>query len=400
MVENLASEVFEAEPVLLVDDAPRNLIAFRAVLEPLGREIVTASSGEEAIGLLAHRQFALMLIDVRMPGLDGFATVHRMRHQLQRPTPVIFITGDGDDRSMRRAYEFGAVDYLVKPVDPEILRGKVRNLLTLHDQQLELERRAALLIEQQQRLAIADATARRQDTNIGIVAHDLRAPLGAIRTGVALLRMTAHLPERAIAISERIDRSCERMAVMIRDILDFARGRLGGGIPLARGRMDLDAACRAIVGEAEAAHPAARIATSTSGDTQGTWDQARVEQVLSNLVANAVEHGDGTVAVRISGEDASRVIVSVHNKGPSIPQERLCHVFEPFQRGEERGSGLGLGLFIAREIVRAHSGKIDLTSTPQGTTFTVSLPREPPAGDVLARIRTEPSDAPQVVPSL
>jgi two-component system, sensor histidine kinase and response regulator len=370
------SKVSEIEPVLLVDDAPRNLLAFRAVLEPLAREIVTAASGEEAIGLLAHRQFALMLIDVRMPGLDGFATVDRMRHQLQRPTPVIFITADGDNGAMRRAYEFGAVDYLVKPVDPAILLGKVRNLLTLHDQQIELERRAALVIQQQQRLAIADATARRQDTNIGIVAHDLRAPLGAIRTGVTLLRMTTQTPERVIAISERIDRSCERMAVMIRDILDFARGRLAGGIPLTRTRMDLDAACRAIVSETEAAHPNARIDASTSGDTQGTWDQARVEQALSNLLANAVEHGDGTVALHISGEDSNRVSVSVHNQGPAIPPERLPGVFEPFQKGDEGGNGLGLGLFIVREIVRAHEGTVDVASTAQGTTFTVSLPRD------------------------
>src|SRR6185503_20212577 len=116
--EDPASRVFQAEPVLLVDDAPRNLLAFGAVLEPLAREIVTASSGEEAISLLAHRQFALLLIDVRMPGLDGFATVDLMRRQLQRPIPVIFITADGDERSMQRAYEFGAVDYLVKPVNP------------------------------------------------------------------------------------------------------------------------------------------------------------------------------------------------------------------------------------------------------------------------------------------
>ena len=148
--------------------------------------------------------------------------------------------------------------------------------------------------------------------------------------------------------------------------------------------MDLDAACRAIVSETESARPRARIDTTSIGDTQGTWDQARVEQLLSNLVANAVDHGDGTVAVRISGEDSNRVILSVHNQGPPIPPERLPDVFDPFRRGEDGGDGLGLGLFIVREIVRAHEGTVEVASTAQGTTFTVSLPREAPAADVLS----------------
>src|SRR4029079_7947179 len=135
-----------------VDDAPSNLIAYRAALESLDREIVTAKSGSEAMELLDRQQFALLLIDVRMPGMAGFKTVELLRDQLHTLTPVIFITGDSDAATMRRAYEFGAVDFLVKPVEPEILRGKVRNLLVLYDQGIELERRAALLMEQHARI--------------------------------------------------------------------------------------------------------------------------------------------------------------------------------------------------------------------------------------------------------
>ena len=182
---------------------PRTSSAYRAALESLGREIVTATSGNEATQLLGHQQFSLLLIDVRMPGLDGFATVELLRHQLHKLTPVIFITGDTDDATMRRAYEFGAVDYLVKPVSPEILRGKVRNLLVLYDQGIELEKRAALLMEQHQRILEADALLQRKDTNIGILAHDLRNPLAAITTSADLLARYPAGSDKA----HRIDRA-------------------------------------------------------------------------------------------------------------------------------------------------------------------------------------------------
>src|SRR4029079_6960583 len=197
--------------ILIVDDAPADLIAYRAALESLDREIVTATSGSDAIRLLGQQQFSLLLIDVWMPGMDGFTTVANLREQLHMLTPVVFITGDSDPAAMRRAYEFGAVDYLLKPVPAEILRGKVRNLLLIHDQRMELERRAALLMEQHQRIVEADALLERNDTNIGILAHDLRNPLTAIASGADLL---ARLPDpsgSAHRIAERIKRSSRRM---------------------------------------------------------------------------------------------------------------------------------------------------------------------------------------------
>ena len=281
----------ELHAILVVDDSLANLVAYRAALEPLGRDIVTASSGNEAIQLLGHQQFSLLLIDVRMPGLDGFATVDLLRHQLHKLTPVIFITGQTDDATMRRAYEFGAVDYLVKPVSPEILRGKVRNLLVLYDQGIELERRAALLTEQHQRILEADALLQRKDTNIGILAHDLRNPLAAITTSADLLARYPAGSDKANRTVERINRSANRMAVMIRDILDYTRGQVGGGIPLKRQPADLAAISQSVVDEIRAGYPVARIDVETAGKLTGNWDPARIEQALSNLIANAVQHG-------------------------------------------------------------------------------------------------------------
>jgi len=379
MVENVVQDQAPARlPLLLVDDSPNNLIAYRAVLEPLGHEIVEALSGAEAVRLLAGRQFALLLIDVRMPGIDGFETVELLRRELKRTTPVVFVTGAPDDHAMRRSYEFGAVDFLVKPVDPDIVRGKVRNLLALSEQAIELERRAALLMQQQQQLAEANAVARRQDTNMGVLAHDLRNPLNAIITGTNLLRRIPELPDQAQRIADRIDRSAQRMGLMIRDILDFARGRLGGGIPLNRQAADLAQLCDEIIDELHAAYPVARIEVRVEGQLHGSWDRARIEQALSNLLVNAIQHGVGDVTLTLSGAN-DHVAVRVRNGGPAIPAEQIQGLFEAFRRGDRSPAGLGLGLFIVREIVRAHEGTIDVASSSEGTVFTIRLPRQPRA---------------------
>jgi signal transduction histidine kinase len=379
MGENVVQDHAPAQlPLLLVDDSRANLLAYRAVLEPLGHELVQAISGADAVRLLAGREFGLLLIDVRMPGVDGFETVELLRRELKRATPVIFVTGARDDHAMRRAYEFGAVDFLVKPVDPEIVRGKVRNLLALSEQGIELERRAALLLRQQQQLAEANAFARRQDTNMGVLAHDLRNPLNAIITGTNLLRKVPDVPAQAHRIADRIDRSAQRMGLMIRDILDFTRGRLGGGIPLNRQAADLAALCNEIIDELHTAYPAARIELRAEGELHGSWDRARIEQALSNLVVNAIQHGVGDVVLSLSGRASDHVAVAVRNAGPPIPAEQLPSLFEAFRRGDKSPTGLGLGLFIVREIVRAHEGTIDVaSSSSEGTTFTMRLPREP-----------------------
>lgn len=362
--------------ILIVDDAPTNLVAYRATLESLGREIVTASSGNEAIQLLGRQHFSLLLIDVRMPGMDGFATVELLRDQLHKLTPVIFITGDGDPAAMQRAYEFGAVDYLVKPVPPEILRGKVRNLLVIYDQGMELERRAALLMEQHARIVEVDALLQRKDTNIGILAHDLRNPLAAITTGAALLARLPDASEKCERVVGRITRSAHRMAALIRDILDYTRGQQGGGISLNRRPIDLAEISRSVVDEIRASYPAARIEVETAGALIGEWDPARIEQALSNLLANAVQHGGPDVRLVASGEDREHVQVTVWNSGHPIPQEQLAGVFDAFKKGDTNQSGLGLGLFIVREIAQAHLGSVAVTSDAQGTVFTIRLPRE------------------------
>jgi signal transduction histidine kinase len=220
------------------------------------------------------------------------------------------------------------------------------------------------------------------DYILGIVGHDLRNPLGAIHMSAALLQKRGGLEGWQARTVERMRSSAGRMGRIIADLLSYTRTRLGSGIPIDRQRADLEQLCRKVVDELQAANADRVIEIAVHGDVTGDWDPDRLEQVASNLVSNAVDHGDTDqpVTVEITG-DADTVSLSVRNRGPPMPPDVLSHLFEPFARGPEeqsrKGSGLGLGLYISREIARGHGGDIAVTSNGE-TTITVRLPRRAP----------------------
>lgn len=210
---------------------------------------------------------------------------------------------------------------------------------------------------------------------IAILGHDLRTPLAAIVSGYELLA-GAPLDAPLARAVERIGRSATRMEAMIRDVLDFARGRFGSGIPIRRGPCQLDRIAAEEVEEMRQAFPGREIRFETSGDLGGVCDPGRVEQLLSNLIGNALQHGADPVVVNALGE-GDEIILIVHNRGKPIPDGVQARLFEPFVEGTSSSSGgLGLGLYIANEIVRAHAGSIAVTSSEGlGTRFEIRLPR-------------------------
>lgn len=226
------------------------------------------------------------------------------------------------------------------------------------------------------------STDRYRDQFVGILGHDLRNPLNAIAAGATLLTMTADSDQRSANVASRILRSAHRMGRLIDDLLDLTVTRLGGSIPVKRELVDLEQLCHEVVLEAQGAHPGASIRFAATGDVTGEWDRDRLAQVLSNLLGNAIQHGDGSaVALEALGSGAD-VVVTVHNRGVPIPAESQEAIFEPLVRrapgvaGE--ANGIGLGLFIARAIVASHEGRISVTSSEvDGTTMTVRLPRKP-----------------------
>jgi len=220
------------------------------------------------------------------------------------------------------------------------------------------------------------------DQFIAVLGHDLRNPLGAVTmAGKLIVARAPGEPERTLA--ERVVRSGERALRMIDDLLDLARSRRSGRIPVARTPGDLRDIVANVVDELRTAHAGRRIEWQWRGDGAGRWDHDRMSQVVSNLVANALVHGapDERVAVRLRG-DREAVSLEVHNFGAAIPLERLPTLFDSY-RDRSRVSpskGLGLGLFIAKQIVLAHGGTIEVTSSAAGTTFTLWFPREPVSG--------------------
>ena len=231
-----------------------------------------------------------------------------------------------------------------------------------------------------------------RDQFIAILGHDLRNPLAAIVAGIDSL---GDLSEPYTRTLVRLARSARRIEVIIRDLLDFARGRLGGGIPVAPRACDMHRICTEVVEEIKQAHPSRSISFDGIGDLRGEWDPDRIEQVVSNLVGNAIVHGaDPIVVTSRATEDA--VVTTVHNQGPPIPEGVIPILFEPFTRAghevQHSDEGLGLGLYIANEIVHTHGGTLTVSSVAgKGTTFTFALPRSVPR-----RARTTTGEAPVV----
>jgi signal transduction histidine kinase len=489
--------------VLAVDDDPRSLLAMEALLAPLRHRVLTAPSGEAALAVLEDHDVAVVLLDVKMAGLDGFETARRMRQRERtRLTPIIFVTAAAPEPSLiANAYAQGAVDYLVKPFDLHIMRSKVQVFIDLfllreqvrHLSSVDAARRAAererenqmqwfhalldqmptpfVLLEpgtarvlfankEADRLAdgsfaagrpaecdaalraaacgeelrgrelewpkggeslaltvdsftlpamfdraptvltsLHDVTAikraerereRVRELFVGMLSHDLRGPLSAIMIGSALLlKRPADFSDSTARVLSRIAHCAERMRRMISDLLDFTRTRFGNRIPIQRRDADLAQICRDAVGELAIAHVGRSVEVATDGDLRGSWDPDRLAEVVQNLVGNALEHSEesSAVTVRVSG-DGELVRLEVHNSGEPIATDLLPEIFEPFRQGavaNPAGDNLGLGLYIAREIVCGHGGSVAVRSNPEeGTRFTVELPRGVAAGGAAA----------------
>ena len=367
--------------VLLVDDTAENLTALEALLRQRGVELLLASSGAAALELLLVHDVSLALLDVQMPELDGFELAELMRGaERTKHVPIIFVTaGSRDPARVFKGYDSGAVDFLYKPIDPHILRSKVGVFIELARQRQELANALRL-----------------NEVFVGMVGHDLRNPLSAIVAGAELLAMR-NADETVTRTLNRMVAAGHRMTSLIEQMLDLTRARLQGGAGFAgdEAPVDLKDLVHRTVEELRGANPNRTMIVETTGDATTTGDPERLVQLFSNLVGNALSHGtaDAPITTTVIGRDR-HVAVTVHNFG-AIPDDVLPDLFEPFrsraQHGRSGSGGLGLGMYIARQIARAHGGDVSVESTAAtGTAVTVQLPRR---GGVLAPVT--PSSLPE-----
>ncbi len=371
-----------AQPVkfLLVDDLDENLLALEALLRRDGLECLKARSGDEALELLLVHDVALALLDVQMPGMDGFELAEFLRgNERTRHVPIIFLTAGSADAQRRfRGYEAGAVDFLQKPIDAGILRSKSNVFFDLYEQRRQIIAQRDELARLTEDLRLAD---RRKNAFLGMVGHELRNPIMAFGAGLHLLQRRAG-EEAGEQVRERMERQVRHMTRLIEDLLDVARIDQGK-IVLRTGRMDLADAVALAVELSRPQIDARGHRLTLDLPDMPIWlnaDQARIAQVVSNLLSNAAKYTPegGAIDLRVRRE-AGQVAIEVADTGLGIPPAMQGQVFDLFaqvERGGEESDGLGIGLALVRQLVSLHGGTIALKESVvgKGSTFRVLLP--------------------------
>jgi two-component system, sensor histidine kinase and response regulator len=361
--------------ILIVDDIAHNITALQASLSGPDINLLVADSGTAALDLLLKHEVALAILDVNMPGMNGFELAALMRGSPRTShVPIIFLTATAQDASRTfRGYEAGAVDFLYKPFDSRILQSKVDVFVQLEQQKRQL---AAQLVTTRQMLEANEML-------MAVLSHDLRTPLGAVLSSAEYL-MRVEAGDKVTTTATRIKNSSLRMARMVDQLLNLARLQ-GGRLQLQPRSAELATLCKSVIDEF-ATHPGAQqIVFQSEGDTAGRWDTDLLWQAISNLINNALHHGEpgGSIVVQVRAEAGERIVLCVTNRGV-IPAEVVPYLFKAFGASGVGGrprEGLGLGLHIVREIVQMHGGEIGVQSDAlQGTVFAMDLPRAPVRG--------------------
>lgn len=409
--------------ILLVDDQPGRLLTYRAILEPLGERLIEATSGDEALRCLMREECALILLDVNMPGMDGFETANLIhQHPRFERTPIIFVTAvNVSDFDRMRGYKLGAVDYVMVPIIPEILRSKVTVLAELFrkrrdlqlanatlaaaNTELQLEKSRVLealneslrranmeLAERNVQLQLqigererAEARLltldRRKDEFLATLAHELRNPLASLSNAVNVLQLSAQ--RRPEPLYDTMERQLGLLVHLIDDLLDVARisqDKLTLRSATTTLQTVLDAAIESVTPLLESTGHALQVRLP-SQPVPLTGDPARLSQVFSNLLSNAAKYSDaGNEIVLAAGVDGERVEVSVEDRGIGLTPDQALEIFEPFAQIdasiERARGGLGIGLTLVKRLAEMHGGDVAVHSDglEQGCRFVVTLP--------------------------
>ncbi len=383
--------------ILLVDDRPENLISLEAMLRRDGLVSLKAASAREALEILLKEDVALALLDVQMPEMDGFELAEIMRgNERTRRIPIIFLTAGSADRTRRfRGYEAGAVDFLEKPLEPDILRSKVRIFSELYQQRQQIndqmdnlrayaEENLRLLQESRAAAEALQDADRRKDEFLATLAHELRNPLAPIRNGLQILRMSKGDGERAEEVRGMMDRQLTHLVRLIDDLLDVSR--------VSQGKIDLRREPIALQDAVNAAIEASRPLIEASRHTFSLvmpdepllvdGDMTRLAQVVSNLINNAAKYTPegGHVAVTVQPAGLQAEIV-VSDNGLGIAPDMLPKVFDLFTQVDSSidrsQGGLGVGLALVRKLVEMHGGLVIAQSDGPGagSRFTIRLPQ-------------------------
>ncbi|MFP3515644.1 hybrid sensor histidine kinase/response regulator [Pseudomonas sp. SIMBA_077] len=384
--------------LLIVDDLPENLLALEALIKREDRAVYKALSANEALSLLLQHEFAMAILDVQMPGMNGFELAELMRGtERTKNIPIVFVSAAGREMNyVFKGYESGAVDFLHKPLDIHAVKSKVNVFVDLWLQSKAMQRQVEALEqsrrEQETLLAQLQVTqvelehaVRMRDDFMSIVSHEVRTPLNGLILETQLRKMhlergntQAFSMDKLQSMVERDERQIQSLIRLVEDMLDVSRIRTGK-LSIRPSAFDLTQLVSNLleVFSPQISASQASVSLHAQESVIGHWDEFRIEQVITNLLTNALRYGANKpvdVAVYTEGQYA---VVQVRDQGIGISQENQQRIFQQFERVSSTQviSGLGLGLFISEQIIAAHSGKIEVFSElGEGALFKVYLP--------------------------
>ena len=391
MVERLVGASQRRPPVglLVVDDEPANLAALEVVLAPLQQRVVLARSGRDALRQLLHHEFAAILLDVRMPDMDGFETAELVRARpATQSTPILFVTAFPEaEQDLQRAYRIGAADVIFKPFVPEFLRTKVGVFVDLHQQQRSIR----------ELLAQSQESSRAKSEFLNLAAHELRTPLAVIVGYLSMLNdgTFGEMTEDWERVLQILIQKGEELNHIVDGLLTAARieaGTVPGRVVDYDLREVAKQAMRKATPQAELLGAELYLEVSEQPVFVQS-DPAHLTRIVDNLVNNALAYSQGRPWVRVSvrAGDGQEAILTVEDRGVGIPLDMRERIFERFVRLEIPGlplrPGTGLGLYISRELARRQGGDLEVTDSELGRGSTLALRLK------LARPPLEPEEA-------
>jgi two-component system sensor histidine kinase/response regulator len=365
--------------ILIVDDTPENLISLKKVLEAHNFEVDTAASGEEALKKVLKNEYVLIILDVQMPGMDGFEVAEAISgYSKAKDTAIIFLSAANTElRFIAKGYSSGGLDYITKPVDMGILLLKVKTFYRIYEQSHKLiEVQKALLNE----IEIRKKAENKKDEFISIASHELKTPLTSVKGYVQLLERSIDKGD-ITTVKKHLQKAhvqLEKLNDLIADLLDISKIE-SGKLKFNKKNFIMDDLLDNITEVIHHANPEFTIIRNGSVTTPIYGDETRIEQVIINFLTNAIKYSPGTheVCINLRNED-SRVYLSVRDYGIGIDLSQQHNVFKKFYRVEESAiqfQGLGIGLYISAEIIRRHGGEIGVVSKPgEGSEFYFNIP--------------------------
>ncbi|MEJ7806096.1 MAG: response regulator [Telluria sp.] len=396
----------EKPKILVVNDDAASLLALTSLLdlwaEETGYDVISARSGQQALRQVLLHDFAVILLDVNMPGMDGFETAEAI-HQRARSSdiPIIFVTAFlADEIDRLKAYQRGAADFLFTPVIPQILHAKVQVFVTLATKNEELKRQAhklsqrtteltatnkRLTREMEERQA-AERKSHAKDEFLAMLGHELRNPLSAISSAAALIGLAGAGPDTVGRAKQIIQRQSQHLSRIVDDLLDLSRA-MSGKILLARKPIEVAALVSACLDTFKATGRTGNYLLNIN--MAPAWvdgDPTRLEQIATNLIDNALKYTPpgGAIDIAVFEQDDD-IVLTVRDTGVGISEELIPHVFDVFVQAsttlDRSQGGLGIGLALVRRLVELHGGTVSAHSggASAGSTFEIRLPRAAPA---------------------